>query len=106
VVVLAIWGAALGPTDQMRWSSVMQALLTGWILYINLGLALEAIIRRQFSVDLLVFAVALLMYLWSLAGIARVLVTGHLWPKPLLWICVTLLGVWNLIGLTRLRATD
>ena len=34
VIALALWGPVLGPTDWSRWASVIQALLTGWILYV------------------------------------------------------------------------
>src|SRR5688572_9615705 len=53
VIALAVWGRVLGPTDHQRWSSLFQALLTGWILYVNLGLLIEPAMRRRLSADLL-----------------------------------------------------
>src|SRR6185369_14510741 len=47
VVALAVWGKVLGPFDSQRWAGVMQALLAGWVLYVNLGMLAEGIIRKR-----------------------------------------------------------
>jgi cation transport ATPase len=107
VIALAIWGPLLGPRDWQRWSGVLQALLTGWIIYVNLGLLLEPLIRRQLSFDLLVLVAALTLYLWSIAGTAYVLLTAKLlrW-SALYWMCVALLAILNAVQRARLSRSS
>jgi hypothetical protein len=103
VVALAIWGPLLGPRDWQRWSTVLQALLTGWIIYVNLGLLIEPIIRRRLTGDLLVILGAISIYLWSLGGMALLLATGRFRFGPaIFWLCVALLCAWNALGWLRL----
>src|SRR5207247_2497394 len=41
VIALQLWGHKLGPIDAQRWASVMQLLLAGWVMYVNLGMVFE-----------------------------------------------------------------
>ena len=76
----------------------MQALLAGWILYVNLGLLIEPVMRRALSTDLLIIVAAIALFVWSATGVVHVLATGRYWPKPaLFWACIALLGTWNAI---------
>src|SRR2546421_72621 len=72
VLALHRWGAALGPSDWQRWVSLLEALLCGWIVYVNLGMLFEGLMlllhRRRLTPDLLVSAIATALYLVSLAS--------------------------------------
>ena len=104
VIALAVWGPLLGPTDWQRWSTVLQALLTGWILYINLGLLLEPIVAKQHYADLAIIVTALVIYLWSIAGTAHVLLTGRSSNRSALYcICVAVLSIWNAVRWLQLK---
>jgi cation transport ATPase len=87
------------PDEASRWVPLLQAILTGWICYIGaLPMGVEALIliRRRWSIDGLVAAVALLSYLYSLT----LLVTAFLHPGAiyrtfLFHAVVSLLATWN-----------
>ena len=98
VLALHHWGAALGPVDSQRWASVLEALLAGWVMYVNIGMIIEGIVVRRLNVmpDFLVASIALVLYAWSLTGVIHVLAYNSLWPRPLLLhVCVILLAIWT-----------
>jgi len=107
VVALQLWGAKLGPTDSERWVSLLQALLCGWVLYVNLGMLFEGLVDRRLRLrgDFAVALLALLLYLFSVISAMRGIVTAHLWYRPLLFhACVIVLATWSAIrwwGLAR-----
>ena len=112
VVALQLYGTRLGPADADRWVSLLQALLAGWIVYVNLGMLAEGalLIARGLGADLLITAAALALYGYSLISAAIGIVTGRLWYRPLMfWACAVLLAAWT--GLRwwqwarRIRAT-
>ena len=97
VVALQIYGARLGPADADRWVSLLQALLAGWVVYVNLGMLAEGVlhIARGLRADLLITAAAVVLYGYSLISAAAGIVTGKLWYRPLMfWACVVLLAAW------------
>ena len=103
VIGLAVWGSALGPRDAQRWSTVFQALLAGWVLYVNAGMLIEGLMRSRVTSDLLITVAAVVVYVWSLIGVAFVLTTGSIWPRPtLFWGCIALLGAWNALRFAQL----
>jgi len=100
VVALQLYGRALGPTDSERWVSLLQALLAGWVLYVNLGMLFEGILlwpaRRRVSGDLAVSLLAAALYLYSLISAVHGVVTSGLLFRPLLFhMCVILLAAWT-----------
>jgi cation transport ATPase len=66
VIALQCFGLKLGGVEAARWVTVLQALLTGWILYIGVtGMFFEGLIllpRRGVSADLLISLAAMVMY--------------------------------------------
>jgi cation transport ATPase len=98
VIALQYWGRALGPADWQRWVSLLQALLTGWVLYVNLGLLIEGLIllsRGRGTADLLVATVAAVLYLASLVSAVRGIVFSHLWFPLQFHVCVIVLAAWS-----------
>ena len=100
VIALQFFGPLLGPSDSDRWVSLLQALLAGWIVYVNLGMLAEGLIllggARWPRVELLVVALALGLYLYSLASATVGIVSGRLWYRPILFhLCVALLAGWT-----------
>src|SRR5438874_11380501 len=47
VIALQYWGRALGPADAERWVSLLQALLAAWVVYVNLGMLAEGLMRLR-----------------------------------------------------------
>jgi hypothetical protein len=106
VVALQWWGSALGPIDADRWVSLIQALMCGWVLYVNLGMLVEGILIPRLSStsavesclrrDFLVASCATALYLSSLVSALHGIITAHLWYRPLLFhICVIVLAAWT-----------
>jgi hypothetical protein len=77
--------------------SLLQALLTGWVVYVNLGMLFEGLLllRRRMSGDLLVAAATVLIYIVSLVSALRAIVTSRLWYPLAFHLCVVILGVWT-----------
>jgi hypothetical protein len=98
VIALQYLGPRLGPVDADRWVSLLQALLAGWVLYVNLGMLVEGLlVRRQVGVvgDLLVAGIAALLYMASLASAVCAIVTSRLWYPLLFHACVAMLAAWT-----------
>jgi cation transport ATPase len=99
VVALQLYGRALGPADAERWVSLLQALLAGWVLYVNLGMLLEGILLlpvRRANGDAAVTLAALALYLVSLISALHGVFAGKLLYRPLLFhVCVMLLVAWT-----------
>jgi cation transport ATPase len=98
VIALQLWGNRLGPLDAQRWGSVMQMLLAGWVMYVNLGMIFEGalFLRRRLAADFLVATLALGVFLFSAVSVMHIFFTGMLWYRPLLfWLEVTLLAAWT-----------
>ena len=98
VIALQLFGPALGPADWQRWVSLLQLLLAGWVVYVNLGMLIEGIVKlwwREWSWSLLVILIAIAVYLYSaLIGIVGIL--GMTLPyRPLFDVCVALLATWT-----------
>jgi cation transport ATPase len=99
VLALEIWGFDLGPADAARWVPILQALLAGWVIYVNLGMLIEGLIlllHGRLSADLLITAAAVGAYLFSLVSVLHIFLTGRPWYRPrLFWACVIVLIVWT-----------
>jgi hypothetical protein len=99
VIALQLYGRALGPTDSERWVSLLQALLAGWVLYVNLGMLFEGILllpTRRVTGDFVISTVVTLLYLYSLVSAAHGVVTSRLLLRPLLFhVCVIVLAAWS-----------
>ena len=100
VIALQIYGRALGPADSERWVSLLQALLAGWIMYVNLGMLFEGVVslpvRRRISGELVISAIAVALYLYSLVSASYGIVTRRLLFRPLLFhVAVIVLALWS-----------
>jgi hypothetical protein len=72
VLALQWFGPRLGGPEAPRWTAILQAMLTGWILYIAAaGMLLEGIISRKHLGDTFVAVASICLYLLSLTGIVR-----------------------------------
>src|SRR5688572_24544066 len=68
VIALQFYGPLLGPNDSDRWVSLLQALLAGWVVYVNLGMLAEGVLllaTRGVRFELLIAAAAVGLYLYS-----------------------------------------
>jgi len=97
VIALQYFGQRLGPIDADRWVSLLQALLAGWIVYVNLGMLFEGILllRQRVTADLFVASAALLIYIVSLVSAVRGIVTSRLWYPLAFHVCVLILAIWT-----------
>jgi cation transport ATPase len=97
VIALQYFGQRLGPIDADRWVSLLQALLTGWIVYVNLGMLFEGflLLRQRVTADLLVAGAALLIYVVSLVSALRGIVVSRLWYPLAFHVCVLILAIWS-----------
>ena len=100
VIALQIYGRALGPADSERWVSLLQALLAGWIMYVNLGMLFEGVVslpvRRRISGEFVISAIAVALYLYSLVSASYGIVTRRLLFRPLLFhVAVIVLALWS-----------
>jgi hypothetical protein len=97
VVALQWCGPRLGPADAQRWVSLLQALLCGWVIYVNLGMLFEGLItlRQRIGGDLVIAAAAVTLYLVSLVSALHGIFTGRLWYPLLFHVCVMVLALWT-----------
>jgi hypothetical protein len=97
VIALQYWGRALGPADSERWCSVLEGFLSGWVLYVNLGMLIEGLLllRQRVTGDLVAAAVAAGLYLFSLISAMHGIVTARLWYPLLFDACVIVLAGWT-----------
>jgi hypothetical protein len=106
VIALQLYGRALGPTDSERWVSLLQALLAGWVLYVNLGMLCEGILllpTRRVTGDFVVSALAAAIYLYSLVSAAHGVVTSRLLFRPLMFHVVVIgLAAWTGVAWLRM----
>jgi hypothetical protein len=101
VLALQWFGPHLGGPEAPRWIGILQALLSGWILYVAAGgMLFEGILERSWKLlpDALVALLAIGLYLFSLTCLLPVFVTGRMLAPPLMfhW-AVTLLMCWTAI---------
>jgi hypothetical protein len=83
-----------GAEEARRWTAVLQALLTGWVMYVAAaGMLAEGIllIGRRLSLDLPIAAVSILLYLVSLVSAVGVLVQGEPYSGPILFHAIVIL---------------
>ncbi len=95
VVGLWVWGPVLDPMGYARWASILEALLTGWILYVNAGMAIEGLMLRRVTGDLVVSGVVAGMYGWGIVWMIVGMVGAH--GEGMIWflICAVALAVWT-----------
>jgi cation transport ATPase len=98
VLALHIVGPRLGGPDAPRWTGLLQAILTGWIIYVGAaGMLLEGMITaaRSSLADMLVAFVAIAVYIYSAALVIIMIFTGRtLQLHPFFHICVLLVVAW------------
>jgi hypothetical protein len=116
VLGLHEWGRSLGGPDADRWVGLLQALLTGWIVYVGAaGMLFEGVVRLGLAYshrtrhrlgnigDLIVSSVAIGVYLWSAAGVVRMTLA----PAGAPWLrfhwAVLLLAGWTGLQAVRLK---
>ena len=89
----------MGGPESPRWIAVLQALLSGWILYVAAaGMVVEAILLPTLNrvPDAIVGSVAICLYLFSLVCVVPIFITGRMLGGPILFHCaVLLLGGWT-----------
>jgi hypothetical protein len=97
VIALNFWGGALGPVDWQRWSSLLQSLLCGWVVYVNLGMLIEGMIDRRlrFRGDFIIALLAVVFYAVSLISALRGIITSSLWYPTLFHVVVLVLAMWS-----------
>jgi cation transport ATPase len=98
VIALQLWGRALGGAESERWVGILQALLAGWVVYVGAaGMLFEGLILlpRRVMPDLIPALMAVAAYLYSLTSVVRVLFTGSLWYRPLLFhVAAIVVALW------------
>ena len=74
VLALQWFGRSLGGFESGRWVAILQALLTGWVLYVGAaGMLLEGLVwlgRRRLTADLLPALAVVALYAMTLARLA------------------------------------
>jgi cation transport ATPase len=99
VLALQRFGPVLGPTDSQRWVGLLQALLCGWVVYVNLGMLFEGIAllfaQKRLTGDLIVASASAGLYLYSLVSAFHGVVTKRLWYPTLFHLCIMLLAMWT-----------
>lgn len=97
VLALQAWGPSLGGRESGRWVGGLQALLSGWVLYVAAaGMLFEGLLllrRRRPMADLIVAAVAIGLYCYSAVALGRSLFTTRT-GRPLFHAVVILLAGW------------
>ena len=104
VIALHFWGSKLGPVDSQRWSSLLQALLCGWVVYVNLGMLFEGLIDRRlrFGGDFIVACIAVTLYLAGLISALHGIIASRLWYPLTFHVCIIILATWSLWRWLRL----
>ena len=105
VIALHFFARKLGPEDWERWGSLLQALLAGWVVYVNLGMLVEAAMIKRLTVDAVITAIAVTLYLYSIISAAHGIVTARLLYPLMFHVSVILLAAWSLWRWMRLRST-
>jgi hypothetical protein len=103
VVGLWAWGPMLDPNGYGRWGTVLEALLTGWILYVNAGMVIEGLMLRRVTGDLVVSSLVVGMYGWGVVWMIGNLVSGAGSGAILFLVCVVVLGGWTGVRWVLLR---
>ena len=98
VIALELWGRALGPADWQRWVSLFEALLAGWVLYVNLGMLFEGVLllRQRVTGDFIIASIAAIIYLASLISALHGIIFARVWYPLLFHVCVIVLAGWTL----------
>jgi cation transport ATPase len=97
VIGLQYFGRQLGGPESARWVTIMQVVLTGWILFIAAtGMLSEGVMlivsRRKITADFVVALIAIALFAISLFGARK------------FHVVVILLVVWSAIQWVRLSA--
>ena len=103
------FGHLLGgaPMEQQRWISILQALLSGWVIYVGAtGMLIEGIfLWPRVTADFVVAMVATLIYLFSAISTTGIFFIGRPFYGPLLfhWSSILLAGWcgWRWWGMSR-----
>jgi len=103
VLALQVWGYSLSGDDARRWVPILQALLSGWVMYVAvIGPLLEGILklaRGKKTLDLLIALIIAGMYAYSLVGVVWIPFSGGVKSGPFLfhWAVLAVMGwsAWN-----------
>ena len=98
VLALQGFGRSLGGPEAGRWVGGLQAVLTGWVVYVGAaGMLAEGLMRLtgKVAADAAVAVVVTLLYLFSLGAFVAAL--AGVVPAPRTWFhgCVLLLATWT-----------
>jgi len=107
VLALQLFGHNLGGPESARWIGLLQTLLTGWVMYVGaVGMLVEGVMSiagGKFKPDLVVAALAMILYGLGVAGWIMILRgTGAFFPRAF-GLAVLLLICWS--GLQWIRMT-
>ena len=108
VIALQYFGHQLGGAESVRWITIMQIVLTGWILFVAAtGMISEGVMvivaRRKITADFLVAIIATAVFLASCTAAGVFFFGSKDWPR-LFHIVVILLIVWTGARWARLSA--
>jgi hypothetical protein len=83
VIGLQYFGLRLGGPEAAVWTGLFQAALAGWVLYIGAaGMLFEGLVRRRLSGDLFIAGAASVLYLFSAAGVVRLILLSDSHAAP------------------------
>ncbi|CAN5329396.1 hypothetical protein BH09PLA1_BH09PLA1_13470 [soil metagenome] len=107
VIALQYFGHKLGGTESALAVTIMQIVLTGWILVAGAtGMISEGIVliaaRKKLSADLLVALLAVAIFLYSCAASASALLGGRSFPRGF-HIVVMIIAGWSALRWLSLR---
>jgi len=99
VIGLQYFGTQLGGPESARWVTIMQIVLTGWILFVaGTGMISEGIVlliaRRRVSIDFVVASIALLLFVFSCVSTAMFFF-GSNSPPRFFHVVVIMLASWS-----------
>lgn len=99
VIGLQYFGYQLGGPESARWVTVMQIVLTGWILFVaGTGMLSEGIVllvaRRRVTADFIVALIALALFVFSCIS-AAVFFLGTNSPPRFFHVVVIILAAWS-----------
>jgi cation transport ATPase len=107
VIALELWGHGLGGREAGWWVGVLQALLSGWVVYVAAtGMLFEGLLllhaRSRWTGGLLVGAAAAVLYMLSVIPLVRLLLGSHTFVGMMFHWVVAILAGWSALQWWRL----
>lgn len=108
VLALQFFGYKLGGPESARWVGLLQTLLAGWIIYIGaIAVFVEGLLflsQSKLTLNLILSAVAIALYIFSVIAWATILFQSRPWPAaPRFDLSVALILFWSALQWARLR---